>query len=240
MTVHSTHLSGPLAQFGFAPGLLTPADGDLTFVRPGPDSDLYESVIVGRQGKRREAVYASVGVSVTWAVMYKTMGHVAHLLELGEDKERHWTIIEDDSKAREWARRLIEVAPARCAIWGQEKGPVLLETTTEARKAVSKYLARLDLATGSQSLLARFRRTASPEVNAEVDRLALSLGGGLGAPETEDAHYLAYFAILLFSSDVDPGRKFFGQVPVKDEEFMKRIHILADRIWQATHLGAGA
>jgi hypothetical protein len=122
-----------LREHGFTYGPESRTSDDLIFTRPSHISDLFESIIVSCQGKRGEAVYASVGVSVTNEVAYKIFGDVKLLEELAEDSERGWTIIEDGIKARKWESRLAALGPVRAKEWADVRGPRLLEETIQLR-----------------------------------------------------------------------------------------------------------
>jgi hypothetical protein len=58
--------------------------------------------------------------------MYKHLGDVQFLAELGEDPQRGWPIIEDDGKARQWEVRLAAVGPVRVKEWADARGPKIL------------------------------------------------------------------------------------------------------------------
>jgi hypothetical protein len=88
MKVRPKRLLALLEPEGFCVGLRTYAVGSFTFVRPSFTEDLFESVIVESQGKQAEAVYASVGVSITRTVAFKVLGDVHVLDEVADNKER--------------------------------------------------------------------------------------------------------------------------------------------------------
>lgn len=214
---------------GFSLGLKTRAADAFTVVRPSPFKDLWESIIVDAQGRRGEAVYASVGASATATVMYKILGDVMVLEELGEDRERGWTVIEDDSKAIAWEAQLAEVGPARAREWALKTGPKILQDTDTAREAVSQYLLLLGSVRNLDATLASLHGAVSAAIVDDVHRLS-ECPGATGVPGTEVAYQVAYYTILHYSRKVESGRSFVGHNPGDDLELMQRIHILADKL----------
>jgi hypothetical protein len=226
MKVRPDRLLGHLKTEGFGVGVRTYAVDSLTFVRPSFTEDLFESVIVEAQGRHGEAVGASVGVSITKTVAFKVLGDVRLLDELDENKERCWTIITDDRKARQWECELARLAPSRAREWAQKTGPGILKTTAETRLAVKRYLARLQPQDGLEEVLAHLKATTPPEIAKNAERLVYCPGAS-GVEGTEVAYEVACYAILRYSTELE-GRSFAGLTPLEDASLMNRIKVLGD------------
>jgi hypothetical protein len=220
-----------LKEQGFSYGPEPRTTDDLVFTRPSHKAELFESIIVGGQGKRGEAVSAEVGVAVTNWVMYKLLGDVQFLSELGEDPQRGWTIIEDDDKARQWETRLVEVGPVRAKEWAASRGPQLLQETAHARAAVSKYLCLLEPTTNLHQKLALLKSASNKRILEETERLTACPIFGDG-PNTELAYRVACQLIVSHSENVE-GKSYLGHEPMNDPELLSRIEILADRLLHA-------
>ena len=94
-------------------------------------------------------------------------------------------------------------------------------------------MARLNLSNDLEVVLNNFHLTVSSDVAAEVQRLLHSPGGGYGhgPPRFLFARQIAYYALLLFSAQVE-GKSFVGIVPGNHDSFADRIDILTDRIFR--------
>jgi hypothetical protein len=229
MIVQSIRLFRELEKHGFRSGRGMCAANSFNFIRPSLLEGLWESIIVNGQGKHGEAVYASVGSSVTSTVMYKEFGVVHPLLELAEVTERGWTIIETDSKALAWENELIAIGPQRAREWTTKNGPDLLRNTEQARQHVNEYLSHLKLVGNLEDVLTTFRATLSPPISDEYERISRSPGTS-GALGTELAYELASYAILTFSLDVENINYLRGGGNQDNIDFIQRLHILADRL----------
>lgn len=228
MKVKQQRLLAPLDAHGFTPGLRTYTVPSFTFVRRSESADLFESIIIEAQGKNGEAVIASVGVAVTRTVMYKVMGDVRLLLEMAEVKDRGWTIISTEDKAKQWEEELVRTAPSLAREWAKSEGESILAGTQEARSAVRKYLERLHPVGDLKELNERLRRSANARTLSESDRM---YSGGVEGTET--AHDIACLAVLLFSEELENGKSYFGCSSLDDTSLMQRIAILADRLLMA-------
>jgi hypothetical protein len=228
MIVRQNRLLNMLREHGFACGPESRTSNDLIFTRPSHIESLFESIIVGGQGKRGEAVSAEVGVAVTKWVMYKALGDVKFLDELGEDPQRGWTIIKDDSKARHWEARLAEVGPVRAKEWADARGPRLLQETAQARAAADKYLTLLEPMNDLEQKLVALKKASSEPIAEEAERLSACPIFGDG-PDAELAYRVACHVILSHSEEVD-GQCYFGRVPMNDPPLLERIEILADKL----------
>ncbi len=169
MRVRQKRMSDLLKQNGFAYGPACRTASDLIFSRPSRVPDLFESIIIGAQGRRGEAVYASVGVAITRRVAYKRLGDVHFIEELGEDALRGWTIIENDRKALQWEARLAEIGPRRATEWANARGPTLLQDTKQVRAAVAEYYKLLDPAETLEQTLAEVKRNNSKQMVEEAE-----------------------------------------------------------------------
>jgi hypothetical protein len=232
MRIHRGRLLALLEQHGFSYGPESRATDALIFVRPGHRDELFESIIVDSQGKRGEAVYASVGVAVTSQVAYKVLGEVQLLGELGQDPNRGWTIIEDDRKAIEWERQLSTIGPTRAKEWADIAGPKVLRQTEDTRIAVGKYLALVKPTEDPEWLIARMEQAASKSIAHEAERIHACpiLNGG---PDQQAAYRVACYVIVAYSEEVEK-RSFRGTDPMNDTNLMYRVIMLADKFLNAS------
>lgn len=224
MKVKAHRLLDGLRGVGFALGFPTYGADSYTFIRSSINDSLYESIIVEAQGRNYEAVYASVGVSVTKTVMYKGLGDVKVLDEIAEDLERGWTIIVDDSKAREWEANLVRVGPERASEWARLRGNSILKDTEDIRNAIGKYLAIVGPFKDAEQLSQKVRQQSA----SCIVELANHLHVG-GVPGKEDTYQLASLIILRYSEEAEK-RSFLGTNPIHDLCLMDRIKLLADRL----------
>ncbi|MES2793027.1 MAG: hypothetical protein V4719_25670 [Planctomycetota bacterium] len=231
MKIRQKRLFELLRVHGFASNIISPISGDLTFVRSSHINELFESIIVGTQGKQGEAVYASVGIAITHAVMYELLGNVQFLDEMGEDPQRGWTIIEDDEKARQWETRLAEISSVRAKEMANRFGPQLLQETTELRSVVKKYESTLEPTMTPDKVLAALKSLRSNEVAVEAERLSsCPIFPNDGKKGT--IYQIACHVIACRSVDIE-GISFIGHDPMSDTALLARIELLADKLCQA-------
>jgi hypothetical protein len=223
-----------LEQHGFSYGPESRTTDALIFVRPSHRDALFESIIVDSQGKRGEAVYASVGVAVTRQVAYKVLGEVQLLGELGGDPNRGWTIIEDDRKAEEWEHQLSAIGPMRAREWADIAGLKVLRQTEGTRIAVAKYLTLVEPTEDLERVLGHLKRAASKSIADEAERLHACpiLNGG---PNQQAAYRVACYVIVANSEEVER-RSFLGADPMNDVNLMYRVIMLADRFLIASSM----
>jgi hypothetical protein len=228
MKVRQNRLLALLNGHGFVLGPQSRTDNSLIFIKPSHIEDLFESIILNSQGKRGEAVYASVGIAVTRQVAYKVLGDVQFLHELGEDPTRGWTIIEDDRKARQWEAQLANVAPVRARDWADARGAKVLRDTAEIRTAVDKYLSLVHPIHDLGQVLANLKQASSEQTSAEAERLHACpiLRGVTGA---EVAYEVACYLIVRHAQDVE-GLSYLGSDPIGDKRLMHRVIVLADKL----------
>jgi len=225
LLVRAERMSGPLRDRGFIDGYPTYSKASFSFIRHRKSDGLYESIVVEFQGKKLDAVFASVGVSVTKAVMYKVLGDVKLLDEIAEDQQRGWTIITNETKGIEWESAVVRIGPDRAAEWADLRSQVILQSTLESRAAVERYLRII----GSDSSIEDLRRVLLENCNSQLIEDAKQMQVG-GVPGTEEAHELACLVVLAYSADVENGRSFIGINPWNNMTLMERIKILADRL----------
>lgn len=230
MKVRHKRLAKLLMGHGFTSVSRSQVSHGWTFVRPSHINELFESIIVESQGKRNEAVYASVGLAVTQTVTYKELGDVQLLEELAEEPQRGWTIIDDDSKAKLWEQKLAAVGPVRAAQLAETLGKQLLQSTAPLRAIVKKYSDCLSRQMPLSQSLGLLKRNCNSEFVMEAQRLVdcpLFESEGLKAL----CYQLACHVISCNSATVE-SRSFIGHDPEYDIELLDRIELLADRLLQ--------
>lgn len=228
LKVRQNRLLGMLKVYGFTFGRESRSTDGLIFTRASHIKELFEAIIVDSQGKRGEAVYASVGVAITETVMHKLLGDVRFLEELGEDSQRGWTIIEDDGKARLWEARVAEIGPIRAKEWANARGPQLLQETAQARAAANKYLSLLEPTSLEQKFVA-LRKASSTPAAEEAERLSRCPIFDDESEATRLAYRSACYVIMCRSNEVE-GKSYFGRDPMNDTSLLERIEIVADKL----------
>ena len=230
MKVRPKRLASLLTAHGFTSVLRSHLSHGWIFVRPSHVDELFESIIVESQGKRGEAVYASVGIAVTKTVMYKELGDVQLLEELAEEPQRGWTIIQDDTKARLWEQKLASLGPMRAAQMAVNRGKQLLHETDQLRAIVKRYE---DCISGSMKLsqsLDLLKRNCKDDLVLEAERLF-----NCELFEKEGVRALCYQVachIISCKSEAIESIDFMGHDPEKDPDLLDRIELLTDRMFQ--------
>jgi hypothetical protein len=230
MKVKLSRIAPQLTLAGFQPGFQC-CTGSFALVRVGEHPELFEWIRIDTAGKRHEAVFAYVSVCIAKWIGIKGIMESMPFLELGEDRERGWTIIESDEKAREWEQKLIGHAPGAVVQFAAEHGPALLESTRAARLAVHQYLQRLSVEDCATSALASLRQNVGDTTRDEADRL-MNWAAVQQIPDHPELYELACLCLLRFSSEVEgQGITYFGQDPLENSQLMWRIQLLVDRLF---------
>lgn len=211
---------------------------EVVFGRRSYADDLTERIHIHAQGEAGGAVPARLailvdGLAAEWEL----------LTDLAENKERGWTIIDTTEKAIAWEKKLAEVAPARLTELAREKGPNLLARTEHVRSQARAYLAFLGEIGDAHALLPRLRAMATPEQNAEVDRLVQRLAV-VYIPNGDPVYKIVGLTLYLFSgkterdanrflqSDVYKkvyfGDQYLGKEPIGDKHMQQLIQMMAD------------
>ena len=229
MKVQYERLETLLRPAGFGEWLPGPEIPSFALVRKSAIRDLYESVVVCAGGQHAEAVDAGVGVSITRLVLYKWGGDVRVVHEVAEDKERAQTVITTDQKAIAWERKLVEVAPALCASWAQEKGPEILDRTREIRAIADEYWRHIDANCGREQLLLEMQSAMDAASLERADRL-YDWPGIRSVYGMESAYRLACMAVVRYARVVERENPSIVMCdPLKELGLMHRIKLLADR-----------
>ncbi|MFO0885061.1 MAG: hypothetical protein U0894_12880 [Pirellulales bacterium] len=193
-----------------------------------------EWVLVGFAGKKDEAVSANVGVGITqtlaFGISHELLVEVADVKQMVDEygfwaPGRGQAIIETAETAKAWERRVAETAPAAAECYALEHGNELLQRTTHARQRSSKLMQLLD---STKSLYQQIQELEARHGNAyrkEAERLA-EWPGVMQVFDAEELYLLACCAVLTG----DQGTAFRGLDPLKNEELMWQIQLVADGI----------
>ncbi len=230
MKIRHKRLAKLLKPHRFTTVSRSPVSHGWHFVRSSHIPDLFESIIVESQGKRGEAVSASVGIAVTQTVMEKVLGNVQILEDMAGDPRRGWTIIDDDSDAREWEQKLATIGPVRAARWADSRGPELLQSTAPLRAIVNRYEECLPRHDSLSQSLALLKRNLDHATELAAERFSES-----PLFDVEGVKALCYQVachLITSQSAMIESRSFIGHEPDKDSELPDRIEWLADRLFQ--------
>lgn len=248
MKIQPKRLLSMLTPLGFALGRVSTIEDSFELVRVSKTPALYEAVMVSSQGKRGEAVSATIGISVTKLVMTKGLVETRLLMEVADVKElvdeygfwvpgRGQAIIETTERAKQWEEQLASVASERAAEMAADVGPELLERTKSARNAVGKYLECLSDIKEVGNQLRCLRQQAERPIVAEAERLA-NWPGVLQEVGTEEVYLMATLCILHFQHHVENTTgSFIGCDPLENEQLMWRIQLLVDKLRTASAPG---
>jgi hypothetical protein len=230
MTIDAKRLAALLSSTGFELHLVDSRFGRIHFIRRSNIEGLYESVVIEHQGKRRELVYGGVGISITKSVMQKELGQVEWPAHLADDKQRLWTVVESQSKAVEWERRLAANAGELASDLAKREGPRLLKDTEEIVRAASAYLRQIDEGVNvvEQNKLLRL------EVTDEGRRVAKQFGMSpivVHVDHAADVYELTCLCILRFQAEVESTRpSYLDQNLAINKHLACLIEIVADEL----------
>lgn len=199
-------------------------------VRASQLTGLYESLIVDSQGKRSEAVNASVGISVTRQVSFKRLGETRHIDKLDADRESGWTIIESAAEAVRWESQLVSCGPQIAIALASDNGPRLLIDTEMLRGIVQGYLNRLASFSNVDKMFAQIRNTSDATVNLLGERLFDSCKFLITNKAAETPYRVACHSIIRFSEEVESGISYAGESPLVNSGLLDRVVLLADQL----------
>jgi len=237
MKIKDARLGALLAQSGYRMTTHSRRDIRLSFICNHDDGLTFRLIRVEFSGKHQEAVYAYIGVSVTSNVF---VGHLIEsqlLIELGQVKERGWTIIEDDQSAKTWECALAEIGVVRAKEFADAHSHRLLELTENARLAANRYLGHLDQNRPVSESLSDLRQRASTGIGDEAKRLAY-WPGVVQVARMQELYELVVLTILEYQQEVEPLLPpFYGQDPLMNTDLMWRIQLVADKLLAASTTG---
>jgi hypothetical protein len=144
--INPNRLAGLLKPLNFS--LVIKDDSFLLFSRPDNNHAIYQQIDVEFQGKNNEAVYAYALISCTkWTLGETKDGEL--ILDVAKDKERGWTIIENDSQATTWEASLSSSIPQRLINISINLGQTVFDKNKHAIELSRSVLPQLDSALGS-------------------------------------------------------------------------------------------
>jgi hypothetical protein len=205
---------------------------DLFLGRPYSE-DLALQISVSASGRKGEAVYAYVGVTVIFGEnATKGLIELDLLKEIASNKERAWTIIETREQAIAWEKSLARVAPARAEALARDKGPELLERTRDARDAAARYLGLLAPVADPSAVRSALERLSTAEQRETADRWT-EYGAIQQMPNGTSAYYVSALAMLVHGEAVE-GRPapFARKKPIEEDALFWRIQLLVDLLFR--------
>jgi hypothetical protein len=226
MKVRPSRLASCLAERGFVQGPEMSSEGSISFVREAKTPEIYEWIIVHAAGKRAEAVSASIVISLTCErPLYKiALAEDRLLLDVADNQERGWSIVETDSAARSWEGKLAEIVPGKLAEFTREFGGELLRRTEDVRRSVKRYCAKLDLSKPIAVLIDELRPRGDSKLLGVAERCAWEYH-----PDAEDIFGLAWLCIVAFEKEIEASPTGFA---LENSNFhlglQCRMYLLAD------------
>ncbi len=222
MKIDKNRLNLLLSPLGFES--LDLRSNTLTFCRPDVARGVYQKICVDLQGRRNEAVYGDVSVSVTKFISLK-IDELMTLNEIASNKERCWTIIETTAEAKVWERKFADVAPAAVERFSAEHAEALREKTSQARRRSVALVQHLDPTLSSYAQLRRFES----QLEASVYKRAMRLSEWPGVLQVYDADEIYQLACCAVLSGRE-GAAFLDQDPLHNDELMWQIQLVADAL----------
>jgi len=193
-----------------------------------------EWVLIGFAGKKNEAISANVGVGITrslaFGITHELLVEVADVREMF-DNYGFWTpgrgqaIIETTERAKAWERRVAEIAPAAAECYALQHGNELLKQTTRARQRSLELLRQLDSTKSLYQQIQEFEDRHGHTFRKEAERLA-EWPGVMQVRDAEELYLLACCTVLTG----EQGTALTGQDPLKNDELMWQIQLVADGI----------
>ena len=221
-------LSQRLAPFGFALNLPEVKKGGISFVRPSTVERLYEHVLISTRGV---ACAEAVISGATFASCHTCVSEKDDRFRafLSEGTWYQTSALETWAAAQASQNRLVENADAYCKAMAAEKGPPLCQRLLAVFMAANSYVQRFGDMFAILDREAVFISEASPEEQAEVERLA-TLARSMLYLNSEDAR-LASIALVRFGKEVeDSASPFRSKLPQRDAGLAARLILLADHI----------
>lgn len=220
MSISKQRLERLLSSYGYEPKRSTPHS--FSFVTRRARQELFLELGVDFQGRQNEAVYGSVGISVTKWIPRETDDGIT-LVEIATDKERGWTLIESRGEAVDWENAFVAIAPAAASNLADRVGGSLIQRTTTYREEASQVLLTCDDADCVEVALDSARDKLSRELIEDAYRLA-GWPGVVQLEDTEDIYLLSCCLLLGFTK----GYQTAGEDPLENDALMWRIQLIAD------------
>ena len=231
MSICLHRLSELLLPHGFQPIWLDDIFGAFRFGRASRFPDLFEQVWVNTQGKKHEAVAASVVIAVVNSnTATRGLFEEQHLTELNTHEFRAYSMVEKKSVALAWEQQLVRVASDAATKFSNSHAQALLQRTVEVRDLVRQYEFKIPNSDSLFGLETSLKRKATAEQMHAASRLAEWPGvclfrGGQVLYET------ACLVLISFAEEVDGRWDYFDTVdPLREPEIMWRIQMLTDRL----------
>jgi hypothetical protein len=187
------------------------------------DARLYEHLDIRFGGKRQEVAYAYTYASVTQWIGIKGLSEGDTLIDVAENKERHWTVVESLDQAKAWEKLLAELAPAALSKLCEEIGQELLTRTQQARYRAAAHLTRIDPSRTFGEQLVAMERSVDARLLARANRVA-DWAGVVQVYDTIDIYRLA--SLLVLTGDEEAS--FINEDPLRCDPLMWQLQLVAD------------
>jgi hypothetical protein len=221
-------LSQRLAPFGFALNLPETHKAGISFIRPSTIARLHEHILI-RTGR---VAYAEAVISgATFTSCHPCVSETDERFRafLSDGAWYRTSGLETWAAAQSWQQRLVENAEAYCKAMAAERGPQLAQRLLPVFAAVDSYVQRFGDLLSIFDREAAFVSEASPEEQAEVERLA-NLARSMLYLNSEDGR-LASIALVRFGKEVEGSPSpFRSKVPHRDAGLAARLILLTDYV----------
>lgn len=218
-----------LGRAGFRPARVSYVEPCFSFTRMRGDQ-VYELIQCNFSGKRREAAVCRIGASVTRLIELKGLSESEVLLEVAEDRERGWTIVESSQKFRIWADHVARVAVEKASRFGDRVGSDLLRRTASIRRQAQRCIGKL-IRMGSKE--EAFERLTDESTETEL-QLAHCLSGWPGVmqvPQSELEYQLACLAVVkMLCNEKLPNPTEVSEMPLQNTQLMWQIQLIVDKL----------
>lgn len=222
-------LTAKLADIGFQLKRRTRNDWDFR-TKPG-NGGVFSEVTVTHQGRKKDAVYATIGLSLTrWIPRDPSDERI--LTEIAGIPERGWSLIHTAAEATQWEAKLVNLLPSAIETFAHEHATALLDRTVSFRDAANSVLAGLSKSISFVEQISGFERCYGNEFVREASRIA-HFPWVMEVSNCEAAYTLAICAVLAAGG----GGFSFGMNPLHSEPLMWQIQLVTDELltWGNDH-----
>lgn len=236
MKIHANRLLDLLQPQGFQLSWDKKSFHSIGYIRLDQRPGIYQGIMVNGQGKRGEAVYPYIFLSLLRGEPYtKRLNEVKFIddIKVNWNADRSWSIIKTDHDAVMWESELAKRALDLLNDFSYERGDIFVKQNEEYMDIVTKYEGKLvgleslegDQVVGFGDDCSDLRKIA----NEIAESLQIPcLPGEMG----QRARRLAFFTLLHFSGEVENDASIYsGKHPLSDDRLLIVGTLLAERIY---------
>lgn len=217
-----------LSEAGFKVGRANEVEPSVSFTRLREDQ-VYELIRCSFAGKKREAAVCRIGASVTRVVELKGLSENELLLDVAQNRERGWTIVERDQQLGEWAKSVASVGVPSVRRFADRVAAELLGRTECARVKASRCFSELK-GLGAPSEVYQLLMNSSSRAELDLSQRLSEWPGVMQISGSEFEYRLACLAVVKIVRRNDlPDPSNVEDMPLQNPQLMWEIQLMADR-----------